>query len=119
MQNTMKSNYVLFSVLLFFLFSCKNENQEKQGELSGKWQWTCCDGKYNGSVILDHNTDLVSGYFIALPRGDTSKIIGHFRNDSLYFKRLHQNYFLTKTGAKQLDGYLQSGNTKQNVSLTR
>ena len=115
----MKGYCVLFLSFFLLLFSCKSEKQGSQGELSGKWQWTCCDGKYNGSVVLDHKMDVVSGHFIALPKGDTSKIIGHFKHDSLYFKRLHQNYFLTKKGDNQLDGYLQSGNTKQDVSLTR
>ena len=109
---------VLFSFLVIVIVALGCQSEAKN-DLNGKWNWTCCNQKYSGVINLSQSNDTLAGTFVSLPEKHTSEIVGYYRNDSIYFKRLHQNYHLVRVSKDSLVGYLQAGSSKQQVVVSR
>ena len=108
--------YLILVAVLISMISCQ---KDKAAFLNGQWDWKCCNESYNGTIVIDQKMDTISGLFITAPQNDTTKILGYIKGDTLYFKRLHQNYFLAKQSKDSFTGFLESGNVKQDMILTR
>ena len=77
--------------------------------VTGTWDFECCDKKYTGNLTLKQDGNSISGNFGETTNGTTGDIKGQINGNSLTFERnwdgKKQNYVLTiSADGKKLTG---------------